>query len=85
MSQHYELVIFTAGIPDLANKVIDKIDPEGLIKHRIFREHCIEVQFSNRIYLKNLNLLNRRLQDVVLMDVHELLKVEQPKLGITEP
>ncbi len=37
MNQYYELVVFTAGIPDLACKIVDKIDQNGLIKHRIYR------------------------------------------------
>lgn len=37
MSQHYELIVFTGGIPDLACKVLEHIDPNGHIKHRIYR------------------------------------------------
>lgn len=85
MSQHYELIVFTAGIPDLANKILDQIDSDGLIKHRIFREHCIEVQFSNRIYLKNLNLLNRKMQDVVLFDVSPRLRRIAPTPAFSIP
>lgn len=69
MSQYYELIVFTGGIPTLACKVIDQIDPNKYIKHRIYRDHCIEVDYANKIFLKNLNILNRKLQDVVLLDV----------------
>lgn len=41
MSKYYELVIFTAGVQEYADWVIDQIDPEGLIKHRLYREHTI--------------------------------------------
>lgn len=37
MNQYYELIIFTGGIPDLACKVIDQIDPNNYIKHRVYR------------------------------------------------
>lgn len=37
MAQLYEIVIFTACNKDYACKVLQKIDPEGLISHRLFR------------------------------------------------
>jgi TFIIF-interacting CTD phosphatase-like protein len=39
LSKYYELVIFTAGVKEYADWVIDQIDPEGKIKHRLYREH----------------------------------------------
>lgn len=37
MAQLYEIVIFTACNQEYARKVLQKIDPEGLISHRLFR------------------------------------------------
>lgn len=40
MSCYFELVVFTAGEPDLANRILDFLDPCNLISYRLFREHC---------------------------------------------
>lgn len=42
MSQFYEIVIFTAAMQDYADWVIDQIDPEGYIKHRLYRHHALK-------------------------------------------
>lgn len=38
MSHIFELVVFTASIKEYADKVIDYIDPNGLIKRRFYRD-----------------------------------------------
>ena len=37
MSQIYEVVIFTAGMQDYADWVLDQLDPHGYIKYRLYR------------------------------------------------
>jgi len=37
MSQLYELVIFTAGMKDYTDKVMEIIDPKKRIKHVLYR------------------------------------------------
>lgn len=66
MSQHYELVIFTASIPQYANLVIDLIDPNHLVAHRLFREHCV---LYNNLYIKELKYLGRNLNETMIIDV----------------
>ena len=42
VSQHFEVIIFTASLPSYANPIIDQIDPNGkYIHHRLFRHSCI--------------------------------------------
>lgn len=38
MGELFELVIFTAAMKEYADKVIDFLDPEGLIKRRFYRD-----------------------------------------------
>jgi len=40
VSQFYEIVIFTAATQEYANRVVNLIDPEGiLVNHRLYRQH----------------------------------------------
>lgn len=39
MSKFYELAIFTAGLQEYADWMLDKLDPSKLIKHRLYRQH----------------------------------------------
>ena len=41
LSKYFNLLIFTASHKCYANPVIDLIDPKGLIKGRLYREHCL--------------------------------------------
>ena len=65
MSLLYELVIFTAAMPDYANWVIDTIDPTKLIKFRLFRQHTIR---DDILFLKDLGRLGRSLSKVIIID-----------------
>ena len=61
----FELVIFTASIPQYALQVIDIIDVDKNIKYKLTREHCV---FLNGIYIKELKKLNRDLKDLIILD-----------------
>ena len=37
MSEHFELVIFTAAVQDYADWVLDQLDPQGYIDYRLYR------------------------------------------------
>jgi TFIIF-interacting CTD phosphatase-like protein len=39
MAKFYEIVIFTAALQDYADQVIDQIDVNKNIKHRLYRQH----------------------------------------------
>ncbi len=38
VSQSYEVVVFTASLPQYANPLLDLLDPKGLIQDRLFRQ-----------------------------------------------
>jgi TFIIF-interacting CTD phosphatase-like protein len=52
MSHIYEIVLFTAGHSNYAEKIIAKIDPKKRISHVLCRDHCIVVNGSH--YMKNI-------------------------------
>jgi len=55
MSKIFELVIFTASVQEYADKVINYIDPKGLIKRRFYRNSCTK---TNGVYNKDLNKIS---------------------------
>ena len=65
MSKHYEVVIFTASLSKYANPLMDILDPERFCTGRLFREHCCYV---DRVYVKDMSQLGRRIEDVILVD-----------------
>ena len=67
MSKHYEIIAFTASHESYADAVLDEIDPEKTyIKHRLYRKNCIEIH--DKIFTKDLRIINRDLDSMVLVD-----------------
>ena len=68
MSKYYEIVIFTAGLQEYADFILNKLDPENkLISHRLYRQHCI-LRKKDGVHLKDLNLLGRDLKRTIIVD-----------------
>ncbi|KAL5998420.1 hypothetical protein ACLOJK_009360 [Asimina triloba] len=63
----FEIVAFTAGTKEYASKILDAIDPEGLISHRLYRDSCKKM---GRKYFKDLTDLGRDMNQVVAVDDH---------------
>ena len=65
VSKYFEIVIFTASIPKYASPLLDILDKDKNIKHRLYREQCT---FINGLYIKDLKRLNRPLKDLIIVD-----------------
>ncbi len=39
-AQYFRLVAYTAAEQDYADLILDRIDPQGLIQARFYRQHC---------------------------------------------
>jgi len=76
----YELVIFTASLSEYANPVIDTLDKNKVIKHRLFRESC--VFHENQVYVKDLSRLGRNLKDCIIIDNSPLSYLFDPTNAI---
>jgi len=61
----YEVVIFTASISEYANPLMNKLDPKGMCKYRLFREHC---SVCNGVFVKDLMFLGREPKDMIIID-----------------
>lgn len=75
----YEIVIFTAATQDYADWVIDRIDPERLICHRLYRQHALP---WGPIFVKDLSRLGRDLDKIIIVDNVQENFMLQPNNGI---
>lgn len=66
-SQWFELAIYTAALSMYADKIIDRIDRNHLIKHRLYRPSC---GVYKEHYVKDLEFLGRPLRRILLVDNH---------------
>eukprot|EP00826_Nyctotherus_ovalis_P004811 TRINITY_DN11067_c0_g3_i4.p1 TRINITY_DN11067_c0_g3~~TRINITY_DN11067_c0_g3_i4.p1 ORF type:complete len:404 (+),score=93.23 TRINITY_DN11067_c0_g3_i4:665-1876(+) len=48
-----------------ANPLLDTLDPEHFIQHRLFRDSC---KVTSKGFVKDLSLLGRQLKDIVIID-----------------
>ena len=65
MSKFYEIVIFTASVPQYANPLLNILDKNKCITHRLFRQHCISLY---GLFIKDLRRIGRDLKDTILLD-----------------
>ncbi|TNV71353.1 hypothetical protein FGO68_gene11303 [Halteria grandinella] len=79
MSEIYEVVIFTAAMQDYADWVLDQIDREKYISHRMYRQHALPY---GPIFVKDLSRIGRDLSKTIIVDnVAENFQL-QPDNGI---
>ena len=65
MSKYFELVIFTAGLKDYADWILDDLDRLRFIRHRLYRNSC---KFRRGVYVKDLSRLGRDLDRTIIVD-----------------
>lgn len=78
-SKYYEIVVFTASLPNYADAVMDVLDPYRVVKTRLFRHHCSHI---NGIYVKDLSKLGRDLSQVIIIDNSPLAYMKHPENAI---
>lgn len=65
MAKHYEIVVYTASLNKYADPLLDLLDPNRVIRTRLFRESCVYYEGN---YVKDLSLLDRDLSQAIIVD-----------------
>lgn len=80
-SKYFEIIVFTASEKCYADVILNEMDPQGeYIHHRLYREHC--VRLHNKVYSKDLSIINRDLSRMVLVDNSPFSYLYQIQNGI---
>jgi RNA polymerase II subunit A small phosphatase-like protein len=66
MSQHYDIILWTASLQAYADPVMDRVDINKRAVKRLFRESCTLLASG---LTKDLSLLDVSLKDVIIIDV----------------
>lgn len=82
LSQFYEVVMFTSRLNIYADPILDGMDPNGYIAHRLYRA---ETKFEKGVFVKDLSVMNRQLDRVVVID-HDMKNLKyHPENAIKVP
>mmetsp|Transcript_688 Transcript_688/g.1084 ORF Transcript_688/g.1084 Transcript_688/m.1084 type:complete len:429 (-) Transcript_688:76-1362(-) len=65
MAQYYEIVIYSPSIDGVAEEVVNKLDKDGAVMHRLYRDACY---YKKGVYMKDLEKLNRNTNRIVYID-----------------
>ncbi|CAN8065331.1 unnamed protein product [Agarophyton chilense] len=65
MASFYELVVFTSNLNSFADPILDKLDPNMDVSHRLYRH---ETHYQHGVHIKDLSALNRDLSRVIVLD-----------------
>ncbi|KAF8667069.1 hypothetical protein HU200_053245 [Digitaria exilis] len=66
-AERFEVVVFTAALPEYANPVLDRLDPDGeVFAHRLYRGACLDA--GDQTFVKDLAATGRPLDRAVIVD-----------------
>lgn len=79
VAKHYEVVIFTASLSKYANPLLDMLDKNQVVSHRLFRESCV---LHGQAYVKDMSKIGRKMRDIIIVDNSPLSYAFQPTSAI---
>ena len=65
MAQYYEIVLYSPSIDGIAHPVVEALDKDGCIMHRLYRD---ATYYTNGVHVKDLKSLNRNVNRIVVLD-----------------
>ncbi|CUM66452.1 uncharacterized protein PRCAT00004116001 [Priceomyces carsonii] len=65
VGQLFEVVVFTASVLKYGDPLLDKLDLDKCVHHRLFRDSCYNYQGN---FIKNLSQIGRPLADTIIID-----------------
>lgn len=65
LAQYYEIVLYSPSIDAIALPVVDALDPDGCIMHRLFRD---ATYYTHGVHVKDLKSLNRNVKRMIVVD-----------------
>ena len=79
MSKYFELIIFTAAAEDYADIVLNELDKNKVINHKLYRKHTEQI---NGVFIKDLSKLGRDLSKILIVDNNKDNFSLQPENGL---
>ena len=80
VAPHYEIVMFTASLSRYAEPIFKRLDPKGkLIDHCLYRQHCILHPQKRDLFVKDLTMLGRPIEDIIIVDNSPNSYLHQPQ------
>lgn len=79
VAEDYEVVIFTASLSKYANPLLDMLDKNQVVSHRLFRESCV---LHGQAYVKDMSKIGRKMRDIIIVDNSPLSYAFQPTSAI---
>ncbi|URE33020.1 NLI interacting factor-like phosphatase [Musa troglodytarum] len=79
-SEFADLVLFTAGLEGYASPVIDRIDVDNKVTHRLYRPATVSTEY--REHVKDLSCVSKDLSRTVIVDNNPYSFLLQPLNGI---
>lgn len=65
LAKYFEIVIFTAATKQYADPIIDDIDPDKVISHRLYRR---DTYVEGNVHIKDLEIIGRHLSKTLIVD-----------------
>ena len=65
LAQYYEIVLYSPSIDGIADPVVESLDKEGCIMHRLYRD---ATHYHNGVHVKDLDRLNRNVNRMIVLD-----------------
>lgn len=65
MAQYYEIVLYSPSMDAIAEPVVNSLDKQGCIMHRIYRDGTY---YHNGVHVKDLSRLNRNINRMIVID-----------------